>query len=95
VLLAFGIGLRPHLIHAFLHLFDAFLHFRLMCLTLLIHLLAAFLLLTQELLACQATTAGVVRKTAWHTWWIRTCPTFHPCVRAKLGRCRRCGRRTR
>jgi hypothetical protein len=84
--------LRPHFIHAFLHLFDAFLHFGLVFLMLLSHLLAAFVLLTQELLACHATTAGIVRKAAWHAWRICTFPTFHPFVRTELGRS---SRRTR
>jgi hypothetical protein len=78
--------LRLHLIHAFLHRFDALLHFGLVLLMLLIHLLAAFLLLTEELLACQATTTGIVRKAARHAGRIRTSPTFHPLVRTELGR---------
>ena len=91
MLLALSFALRPHFIHAFLHVFDAFLHFGLVLLMLLSHLLAAFLLLTQEFLACQATT-GIVRQAAWRAWRIRTCATFHPFVRTELGRC---SRRTR
>jgi len=95
VLLALSFALRPHFIHAFLHLFDTFLHFGLVLLVLLSHLLAAFFLLTQELLASRAATARVVRKAAWHAWRIRTCPTFHPLVRTELGSCSRHSRLTR
>jgi hypothetical protein len=93
MLLALSFALRLHFIHAFLHLFDAFLHFGLMLLLLLSHLLAAFLLLSHELLTGRASTARIVWKAAWHAWWIRTCAsaTFHPSVRTELGRCsRRC-----
>jgi hypothetical protein len=87
--LAFDFALRPRFIHAFLHLFDALLHFGLLFLLLLNHLLATFLLLTQELLPGQAATAGIVGKTARHARWIRSRPTFHALVRTELGRRRR------
>jgi hypothetical protein len=95
VLLALSFALRLHFIHAFLHLFDTFLHFGLVLLMLLSHLLAAFLLLSHELLTGQASTARIVWKAAWHAWWIRTCPTFHPFVRTELGSCSRHSRLTR
>ncbi len=95
MLLALSFALRLHFIHAFLHLFDTFLHFGLVLLMLLSHLLAAFLLLSHELLTGQASTVRIVRKAAWHTWRIRTWPTFHPLVRTELGRCSGCSGRSR
>ena len=90
-MLALGFALSTHVIHTFLHLFDAFLHFGLVCLMLLIHLLATFLLLAQELLTRQAATACIAGKTARHARRIRTGPTFHPFIWTELRR--RCSRR--
>jgi hypothetical protein len=59
--LALGLALSLRLFDALLHVFHALLHFGFALLVVLIQFLAALLLLTHELLACQG-TAGVLRK---------------------------------